>query len=168
MEFMIGAALLSVAGVIWFTQRNRPVRLRSHDDGTWVMGPPPRVDVPDPTPGTTVRRVATMPEPSSRLARVLPGHQLRVEREQHTWIISDADGRIAHVGGPEPSDGEDDDALVSEDDDLLAVGTLHVDRVLKDADHNTVDLRGVVEPDVDEGRDEDGDGAEDEAVDEPR
>lgn len=145
MTFWIGLALTVTALVVWVVLGRRPRTLRTFDDGHQVLAPPSKFRLPpSPDDVVDVRCVATTPAPSVRLADVLPGHQLAVTRDGPHWIISDDEGRVAHVGLPGAGPNDPAEAVTPRTSHLPDRGTLWVDRVLQDAEGRTLDLRGPV------------------------
>lgn len=146
--FWVGLVLTITALVIWVVLGRRPMAMRVFRDGSQVLKPP-SMHRPPPLPddAVDVRCIAAEPTPAERFAEVLPGRDLRVSRDGPHWIISDDDGRIAHVGLPGDDPDDPAEAVTPRTSLLPDHGTLWVDRVLQDADGRTIDLRGPVHPD---------------------
>ncbi len=146
--FWVGLVLTVTAFVIWVVLGRRPTAMRVLEDGSEVLGPP-SMHRPPPLPddAVDVRCIAAEPAPAERLADVLPGRDLAVSRDGPHWVISDDEGRIAHVGLPATEPGQPAEAVTPRTWNLPDHGTLWVDRVLRDPDGRTVDLRGPVHPD---------------------
>lgn len=93
-----------------------------------------------------VHGIAAKPAPSPRVAEVRIGDRLRIERLGDQWVVSDADGRLGILRWRSSDHGRRH-AVTGKEVRLPHAGTLHVQRLVLNAEGEVKDLGGYVQPD---------------------
>lgn len=123
-----------------------PFVLAQGEEGHSLIGvsQPRAIDLYDA--GTPpVHGLAAKPPPSSRVARIKIGDELRVERAGKRWTVSDAEGLIGNLRWTPGLDGRPH-SVSGKPVHLPSKGILHVRKLHVDPEGIVTDIGGYVEP----------------------